>query len=99
MYFVVVRQVYIIIIGRRGWYFGCFFFCRAVVGCRSRRLFTGFFASSYEACILDVHVVAWVMLIFDCVVWVRAVCWVVGGAVVFCVRHAAGCSGIILLHL
>ena len=71
----------------------------AVVGCRSRRLFTGFFELSYETCGAAVESIEWGLLIGDCVVWVHAVCWVVGGAFVFSVRHKAVCSSIIFLHL
>jgi hypothetical protein len=71
----------------------------AVVGCRSRRLFAGFFESTYDACVIVAQVVAWGLVVFDCVVWVHVVCCVVGGAVGFSVRHAAGCSCINLLQL
>ncbi len=84
---------------RRGRYFGCFSCVGAVVGCRSRRLFTGVFELSHETCGAAVQSVEWGLLIGDCVVWVHADCWVVGGAVVFSVRHTAGCSSIIYLHL
>ncbi len=58
-----------------------------------------FFESSYEACDAAVQAVAWGLSIAGCVVWVHAICWLLGGAVVFRVQHRSGLSSIICLHL
>jgi hypothetical protein len=64
-----------------------------------RRLLTGFLISTYGVCVTAVRAVAWGLYVADCVVWVYAVCLVLGGAGVCNARHAAGSASVILLHL
>ena len=75
----------------------------AVVGCRCRRLFTGFLESTYETCVsfalaVVVPAVVWGLFVAGCVVWVNAICWVLWGAV-FIARQISVFTGSSFLHL